>query len=89
MEDIDRATEPLRRSLTLTAFGDTADEIELCALDEARPFFGDGVQLEVKRDYRARPTTDGQRAGVPPWPPASAGKKYTADVIVRVIEATP
>jgi hypothetical protein len=80
MENIDRETRPAGRSMVVTAFGDNADEIELAALDEVRPFFGAAVQLEVQRDYIAHAATEGQRRTV------AAGKRYTATVSVRAIE---
>jgi hypothetical protein len=35
----------------IRAFGETADQIELAAIDEARQVFGDDVILTVVRDY--------------------------------------
>ena len=58
MEDISRETQPAGRELSVRVYGDTADEIELAALDEVRPFFGDAVRLEVVRDYKAFTVAD-------------------------------
>jgi hypothetical protein len=81
MEGIDRETQPLGRSVSVLVFGDTADEIELAALDEVRPFFGDGVILEVVREWEAFDTS-----GPVGQMPQAAGKKYYARVTVRTIE---
>ena len=62
-------------------FGDTADEIELAALDEGRPFFGDSVRLGVVRDYTAHRVLPNGTFGV-----LAAGKRYQANVTVRTIE---
>lgn len=68
----------LGRKITVTAFGDTADEVELYALDEARRFFGVDIPLEIVRDYqthRLGPATSlAKDAG---------GKAYVATVTVR------
>jgi hypothetical protein len=55
---------------------DSADEIELAALDDARRFFGEDARLEVVRDYRAWNNTS-----------RDAEKRYYATVTVRVIES--
>jgi len=81
-EGTDRETRPAGREVEVLAFGDTADEIELAALDEARPFFGDAARLTVVHGYRAQAVLAGysleKQAG---------GKKYHATVTVRTIEA--
>jgi hypothetical protein len=81
MEGIDRETRPAGREVEVLVFGDTADELELAALDEARPFFGDAVRLEVVRDYRALAVLPN---GV--FAARANGKKYQANVTVRTIE---
>lgn len=58
-----------------SAVGDTADEIELAALDKARAFFGPDVRLEVVRNY----------AIVTNWTLTTG--KYAAVVNVREVPA--
>lgn len=71
-------SEVTGRSLRVRAFGDTADEIELSALDEARRVFGDDAKLTIRRDYLInRVGPDGTLA------PFADGKSYTASVDVR------
>jgi hypothetical protein len=65
------------RKIRVRAFGDTADEIELSALDEARRVFGPDVPLAIERSYlivRVENTSQAPNAG---------GKAYTASVDVR------
>jgi len=69
------AARPTGREILVTAYGDTAEEVELAALDDARAAFGAGVQLEIERAYRLFPTRDGRE---------TAGRQYHADVLVRV-----
>lgn len=64
------------RMIVTSVNGDTADEIELAALDAARECFGREVRLEVVRDYLV--TSLGVTSG------RIVGKKYTAHVKVRV-----
>jgi len=71
----DTAGQPAGREIVVSAYGDTAEGIEAAALDEAQAAFGAGVQLEVVRAYRVFPTQDGRE---------TAGRKYHADVTVRV-----
>jgi hypothetical protein len=66
------------RKVRVRAFGDTADEIELFALDEARRVFGPDIPLVIDRSYAIFPVEDG-RIGAPP----ADGKAYTASVDVR------
>jgi hypothetical protein len=80
MDSTDRETRPAGRSMVVTVFGDTADEIELAALDEARPFFGDRVQLEVVRNWEAEQVRPAGSLAL-----QAAGKKYCAGVTVRTI----
>jgi hypothetical protein len=68
------------RSLTVRAFGDTANEIELYALDEARAFFGDDIKLTVERDYVTSAISSASRHTLPG---EVADKKYLATVLVR------
>jgi hypothetical protein len=78
-EDTDRQTGQPARVIEVIAFGDTADEIELVALDQARAFFGGDRQLEVIRDYKANGIIASIKAE------AESGKKYRAEVRVRAI----
>ena len=80
MEGIDREARPAGRTFVALVAGDTAEEIELAALDAAREFFGAGPQLEVMRNYKVGPV-----GGFSPHAPS--GKKYCAEVPVRTIEA--
>jgi hypothetical protein len=80
MEDTSRETQPAGRELSVRVYGDTADEIELAALDEVRPFFGDTVRLEVVRDYKAFTVVDSA------FRDQAGGKKYYARVPVRTVE---
>ena len=87
MEGIDRQIRPAGRDLSLLVFGDTADEIELAAIDKARGFFGDHVHLTVVQGYEVHDDGDHKAPGSDKLLfPASAGKKYRARVIVRTIE---
>lgn len=61
------------RQVTVDAYGDSANEIELYALDRAREFFGGDLQLEVVRDYRAYASEVGKG-------------RYWAVVAVRAVE---
>jgi len=54
-ENTSQRTEPYGRSITIYGYGNTADEIELSALDEARKVFGADLRLEVVRDYPVFP----------------------------------
>jgi hypothetical protein len=66
-----------RRSLRVRAFGDTADEIELFALDEARRVFGPDVPLAIDRSYLI------VRVEATSLAPSAGGKTYTASVDIR------
>lgn len=74
--DQEQRTLPGGRILHVTAYGDTADELELYALDEAREFFGTDVRLEVIDDYQVVGATHD---------PAASGKRYCAGVRVRAL----
>lgn len=75
-------TDPQRRNVSLLVYGNTAAEIELAALDEARAFFGDDLCLEIVRNYQAyRPLFDGNQAEC-----ARRGAQFMATVVVRVVE---
>ena len=80
-ERTDRETQPERRSLSAYVYGDTPDELEMAALDEARSFFGEGPRLEVVHSYEAVQVRPFHRV-----PAQFAGKKYQAAVLVRVVE---
>lgn len=79
-EDTDRQVQPPPgRLMNVTVYGDTAEELELAALDQARKFFGSDPRLEVVRDY--------QVTGVIPGNHTDAnGKLYVAGMRVRTIE---
>lgn len=68
----------LGRSIRILVFGDTADEIELYALDEARRVFGADIPLEIERSYQINPV--GSHG---PLIPQADGKRYSASVRVR------
>lgn len=59
------------RVLHVTVFGNSADEIEMAALDEARKFFGPDAQLELG-EYQASANTT----------LSNPGKQYAAGVRV-------
>jgi hypothetical protein len=65
------------RKVRVRAFGDTADEIELFALDEARRVFGPDVPLAIDRSYLI------VRVEATSLAPSAGGKTYTASVDVR------
>jgi hypothetical protein len=66
------------RKVRVRAFGDTADEIELFALDEARRVFGPDAPLAVDRSYLiVRVEVTSATAEV------AGGKGYTASVDIR------
>lgn len=70
-----------KRTFLAETYGDTPTEMELAALDEARAFFGDEVDLRIVPNYAvARPQS-------PPTMERAAelGKKYRALVRVRVV----
>jgi hypothetical protein len=68
----------LGRKISVLAFGDTADEIELNALDEARLVFGPDIALEIIRDYEIRTVLPGGVLAT-----TANGKRYHATVTVR------
>lgn len=67
-----------RRCITLHAFGDNADAIEMDALDEARRAFGPDVALEVVRNYVMSLVEPGSALAA-----RAGGKRYRAQVLVR------
>lgn len=70
-----------QRTFLAEAYGDTPEELELAALDEARTFFGNEVRLAIQPDYAvARPQSTGTAAKA-----AERGKKYRALVRVRIV----
>lgn len=75
-EDITQRQQSPGRILNVVVFGDTADEIELAALDEARAFFGGSRQLEIVPDYKVSGTI----------PQDGTDKNYRAAVNVRTVE---
>jgi hypothetical protein len=80
-EDTATQAQPRGRTFNARVAGDTAEEIEFAALDEARKFFGPDVQLEVVKDYSVIAMVGGH-------PLDKDGKKYLAGggVQVRTIE---
>jgi hypothetical protein len=77
-ENTETGSQAVGRSIEPLAFGDTADEIELDALDKARKFFGIGPVLEVVREYRVIDARPGSaQAG------EAGGKAWYARVTVR------
>ena len=79
-EDTGRRQESPGRVMHVYVWGDTAEEIELAALDKAREFFGPDRQLAVIPDY--------QVSSIGPHGPfRESGKRYTAGVRVRTVEA--
>jgi hypothetical protein len=74
--DTEETTQQSGRSISVTARGNTADEIELNAIDQARQVIGSEPQLRVVRDYEIRPTLD--------YPPGSPD--WYAMVTVQVVE---
>ena len=81
MDDTDRETQPAGRVMRALAFGDTATEVELAALDEARVFFGTDLQLRVVSDYMVFPVLPNEALSE-----QAGGKKYRSSVLVRVVE---
>jgi hypothetical protein len=78
-EDVASRQDSPGRTIAVVAFGDTADEIEMAALDEARAFFGDR-RLEVIRDYAVQDAISSIDVD------RESGKKYRAQVCVRVVD---
>jgi hypothetical protein len=81
MEGIDRETRPAGREIEVFVFGDNADEIELAALDEARPFFGESVHLTVVPAYRVMTVLPSGSLAA-----KANGKKYQSTITVRTVE---
>lgn len=72
-----------QRTFLAEAYGDTPEELELAALDEARAFFGDRVRLAIVPDYAtARPQSPKTATRA-----TELGKTYRALVRVRVVDA--
>lgn len=63
------------RSIRVQAFGDTASEVELDALDQAREFFGGDIKLAVVRSYSV---SDAKH-----WGEKARGKRHAASVTIR------
>jgi hypothetical protein len=64
------------RSLNVTAFGDTPDEVELSVLDQAREAVGSLPRLEIVPCYPVRFVSSAKER--------ATGKAYRADVRVLV-----
>jgi len=73
-------TQPAGCVIHTSVCGDTAEEIELAALDDAREFFGPDRRLEVVADYQVTRCNPGTSH-------AGHGKKFAAGVRVRTVEA--
>jgi hypothetical protein len=69
------------RGIAVRAFGDTANEIEMAAIDEARAVFGEDVRMEIVRNYRIN-RIDPDSA----LTKDADGKRYVATVLVRAID---
>ena len=80
-EDTDRRQESPGRIMHVYVWGDTADEIELAALDKAREFFGPDRQLMVNPGYHVW-TID--RSSSPEA--RESGKRYSSSMIVCTVE---
>jgi len=79
--DIEQQQESPGRVMYVVAFGDTADEIEMSALDQAREFFGPDRHLAIIPKYGASLV----HAAHPPNYRES-GKRYYAHITVRAVE---
>lgn len=79
MNEQDQTTRPSGRSITVTVFGDNVAEIELAALDEARSFFGQDLQLEIIHDYHVHPARSALGG-------KASEKKHVANIQVRAVE---
>jgi len=66
------------RSISLLAAGDTVDEIEAAALDEARKVFGPDRTLEIVRNYKILDVPDG--SGIKD---KAGDKRYYARILIR------
>jgi hypothetical protein len=73
----DTSQQASGRSFTAFVYGDTANEMELAALDQARAFFGETVQLTIVKDYGV---------GSAQGHPGADGKRYCGAVRVEVTE---
>jgi len=80
-EDTDRRQESPGRILHVYVCGDTANEIELAALDEARAFFGSDRRLAVIPAYRIHATASSTILEI-----RKSGKRYVAGIDVQTIE---
>lgn len=81
MNEHDRHAQHSGRQYCARAYGDTPDELELCALDKAREVFGESVRLEVLRDYTIR-----EVLLIPSADKRFAGKKFHAEIRILVHE---
>lgn len=82
MSEQDLSTDRRGRSIRLIGYGDTADEIELDTLDQARAVFGQDCQLQVDRSgggYRVNSAIETGRG-------ESGGKKWSAAITIFVVE---
>jgi hypothetical protein len=83
MSEHDQSTRPSGRTLSVYAYGDTAEQMELMALDKARAFFGTDVRLDVVRDYAVfAPMAEPHLTCC-----AELGVAHMASIKVQVIEA--
>ena len=78
-ENTEVGTQASGRQISVLAFGGTADEIELAALDKARQVFGVGPALTVVRNYKIH-----EIGRSSPWgPEVTGGKAWYARVEVH------
>ena len=75
-------TDRDQRAIEVKAFGNTPEELELDALDEAREFFGSDPLLEVQKDYTAKKPLGFENQNTA----ALRGTTYMAFVRVRIAE---
>lgn len=68
--------------MDVCVFGNSPEELEFAALDEARKFFGEDLQLDVVRSYQVvRPVLSQHQEAA-----AKLKKTYMAFIDVRVVE---
>lgn len=79
-EDTEARQESRGRTINVYVAGNTADEIELAALDEARAVFGADIALEIIRDYAIHGTASSSTL-------KESVKKYCASLKVRTVES--
>lgn len=73
----DQHTQPKGRTFTAKAYGDTPEELEFTALEQAQEFFWEGEPLQIINDYNAIGASSANEL--------AKGKKYFALVRVRAV----